>query len=114
MKYILAFLFGANYVQRATSFNAFSLGGRRTVDGAMVHFNKALDELQVVEKQELEEAARRESEIAEAQAALEAARREAGRAARQSAKLREFLGEALDETATVTTDNVVRFDAAAR
>lgn len=89
---------------------------KRTVDGAMVHFHKAMDELKAVEEQEEAEAKRREQEIAEASEALNRARREAARSRNKQAKILHFIGDDdVDvEVATIDTLREVKFDPAAR
>jgi|GEM_PF-3172295 len=88
MKNLLSFLFARFH----TGFIPFG-PSKRTVDGALVHFNRAIDELNAVEAQEEAEAARQEQALAEASAALEAARREASRARNKRAKIATFIGD---------------------
>lgn len=66
--------------------------GRHTVESAMLHFHKALNKLEAVERQETEEITRREQDIAEAIAAREQAVRQRARAVTNADKLREFIG----------------------
>lgn len=66
---------------------------KRTVDGALIHFTRALDELRAVEVQENAEAARQEKTLADAKAALDGARREATRARSKAIKIEAFIGD---------------------
>lgn len=66
---------------------------KRTIEGALVHFNRAIDELDAVVEQENAEAERQEQVLAEAAAALEAARKTAARARNKRAKIAAFIGD---------------------
>lgn len=89
MKALLAALFGNIAPKPFTAFGP----SKRTVEGALVHFNRAIDELSAVEEQENKEAARQEQALTEAAAALESARREATRARNKRAKIEAFIGD---------------------
>jgi len=106
MKYILAILFGKDYVNKAI---VPFVGGKKTVNTALIHFNKALADLEAVEKAEAAEAERKKQEIAEAQAALAASTAEATRARNVAGRIRSLLGEDLDD-APVNL-RVAQFDA---
>ena len=94
MKTILNFLFPNLATKGFTAFGP----AKRTVNGAMVHFNKALSELEEVERLETQEAERREREIAEALAAQEASKREAERAREVAGRIRTLIGADVQKT----------------
>lgn len=73
--------------------------GRRTIDNAVMHFNKAIEGLEAVEKQEVEEIERRKVEIAQSTAALEASTKTANIARNRAAKLRTIFGESEEDSA---------------
>lgn len=91
MKAIIAALF--NFKQQG-----FVLFGpaRRTVNGALVHFNKALDELKAVEDQENAEVDRQGQLAAEATSALNAASKEAARARKAQSRILSLIGDDID------------------
>lgn len=89
MKTIFATLFGGLAPQPFTAFGP----SKRTVEGALVHFSRAIDELAAVEEQENKEAVRQEQTLNEAATALEAARKTAARARNKRAKIEALIGD---------------------
>lgn len=86
MKKIIAFLFPTF----ATSIVGFG-GGVRTVDSALVHFNKALSELRAVKAERDAEELRQLDIAVAANSAANEAQREAVRAAKAIAKIEDFV-----------------------
>jgi hypothetical protein len=96
-------LFALLFARFNAGFIAFG-PSKRTVEGALIHFNKAIDELNAVEEQENKEAAKQEQALTEASAALDAARTTATRARNKRAKIASLIGddeESLDSIATL-------------
>jgi hypothetical protein len=77
--------------------------GRHTIEGALFHFNKAIEKLDAVEKQEAAEIERRKQEIAESSAALDIATAKATIARNRANKLRDFFGETEDLAPNINT-----------
>ena len=86
MRKIIALLFPS----MASSFVGFS-STARTVDGALVHFNKALAELRVVKAERDAEEQRQLDIAATATSAANEAQREAVRAAKAIVKIEDFV-----------------------
>ena len=87
MKNIFAWLFP----QQTVGLIGFTGGGKRTVDGALVHFTKALTELRAVKAEQDAEEARQLEAATAATYAAGAALREAQRAAKAIAKIEDFI-----------------------
>jgi GTP1/Obg family GTP-binding protein len=72
---------------------------RDTLDSALSHFNRAIDKLDAVEKQEVKEMERHKQDIAEAEAKFAEATRKATIARNKSAKLRDLFGDSDEDLA---------------
>lgn len=90
---ILKFLFAGFAPKGFTAFGP----AKRTVNGAMVHFNRALAELEEVERHETEESERHERQIAAAMQAHQASQREATRAREVAGRIRGLIGTDTDK-----------------
>jgi sigma54-dependent transcription regulator len=72
---------------------------RTTLDSALSDFNRAIDKLDAVERQEVKEIERQKQDIAEAEAKLVYATRKATIARNKAAKLRDIFGESEEDLA---------------
>lgn len=80
-----------------------------TINGAMFHFNKAIQELEAVENREVEVAKRKKQDILELQTEFDAATREATRARNKANKLRAMFGDSdEDEEPNIATLKAVQ------
>lgn len=69
MKKFMSMLFPLGSAQKA-SLLGFSVGPARTVDSALVHFTKAIDELRAVEAEQVAKSAEEDAKIAKANQAI--------------------------------------------